>query len=362
MAEATLEASNESAGASTIASQAQNPEAPQVDAAHNSGAPAPSKSQRPEWLKALVPGLLVAVVCGLFASAFLWPMSQMAPKDISLAIAGPEAQVAQIEQALTAQQEDLFLFTELDDRAAVEQAIAEREVLGGVSIGADGIEFMTASADNAQVSQMLGQVAAGMKEKSPFPVTVTDVVGGGNAFAGNLSMLPALIGGMMGGMLSIFMVRRPAHRIITIVVGAIGVGLVGAAVLGPWFDLLPGNYWLNALALGGAALAISSVIAGLGSVLGKAGAGLGVVLVMLIGTPWGGVMVPTEFLPGTMAAIGAHMPTGTLVSLIKSISYFPEAATAGQWWTLAIWVIAGMLLILIGALIHARKAAWKVVA
>ena len=49
------------------------------------------------------------------------------------------------------------------------------------------------------------------------------------------------------------------------------------------------------------------------------------------------------------------MPTGTLVNLIKSISYFPEAATAGEWWTLAIWVIAGMLLILIGAQIRARR-------
>ena len=46
-------------------------------------------------------------------------------------------------------------------------------------------------------------------------------------------------------------------------------------------------------------------------------------------------MVPSEFLPSAMA-------------------------TVGQWLTLAIWAIAGMLLILIGALIHARKPALKV--
>ena len=71
-------------------------------------------------------------------------------------------------------------------------------------------------------------------------------------------------------------------------------------------------------------------------------------------------MVPSEFLPSAMATIGAHLPTGTLVGLITSINYFPEAATVGQWLTLAIWAIAGMLLILIGALIHARKPALKV--
>lgn len=52
------------------------------------------KKSRPEWLKALIPGLLAMVICGLFAAAYMWPMSQMDPKNISVAIAGPEEQVA----------------------------------------------------------------------------------------------------------------------------------------------------------------------------------------------------------------------------------------------------------------------------
>ena len=353
------------------------------------------KKPRPEWVKALIPGLLVAVICGVFASAFLWPMSQMEPKDISIAITGPDEQVAQLEDSLTAQQDDLFVFTEYADRDAAVQAIEAREVLGGVVVGQEGTEFLTASAGNAQVTQMLGQVAAGMERAvaaqgaqgvadavqaakdqglpaeqilavqeqaqqraSSVSVTVTDVVsGGGNAFAGNLTMLPALIGGMMGGMLSVMMVKRPSYRILTVVVGSIGVGLVGAAVLGPWFDMIPGSYGLHALALGLGALAVSSVISGLGSLFGMGGAGLGAALVMLIGTPWGGIMMPTEFLPGAMATVGAHMPTGTVVSLMKSISYFPDATTGGQWWTLALWATVGILVILGGALLSSARDA-----
>lgn len=218
-------------------------------------------------------------------------------------------------------------------------------MVGGVVVGPEGTQFLTASAGNAQVTQMLTQIAAGMEKAiavqaeqgvaeavaaakaqgipaeqilalqeqahskaSAVTVTVTDVVsGGGNAFAANLTMLPALIGGMMGGMLSILMVKRPAYRLITLVVAATGVGLIGAAVLGPWFDMIPGSYGMHALALG-------------------------------------------------LGALGAHMPAGTVVSLMKSSSSFPAAATGGQWWTLILWAASGLVLVLIGAAIHAAKS------
>ncbi|MGO2655761.1 MAG: hypothetical protein ACTH93_08020 [Pseudoclavibacter sp.] len=353
----------------------------------------PAKRPLPVWMQALAPGLLVAVICGVFVSAFLWPMSQMHPEGIRLAVAGPDAQVSQIESALTAQQADLFSFAQQNDRDAAVGAIERRDVDGAVIVGERGTEFLTASAGNAQVTQILGQVATGMRQgleqksdqaiddalsaaksqgasaeqilamqqtlhekaQAATTVTVTDVVGGGNAFAGNLTMLPALIAGMMGGMFSMLMVKRPFARLITLGVAALGAGLIGATVLGPWFDMIPGSYWAHALALGLGALAISSVIAGLGTLFGPAGMGIGVALVLLIGTPWGGIMVPTEFLPGFMGTFGAQLPNGTVVSLMKSLSYFPDASTSGQWLTLLLWAAAGVVLLVIGAMLRERR-------
>lgn len=134
------------------------------------------------------------------------------------------------------------------------------------------------------------------------------------------------------------MVKRPLTRLVTIVTAAIGSGLVGSAVIGSWFGMLPGNYWMHALVLGTGALAFSAVISGLGTLLGYGGMGLGIIFMMLIGTPWGGVMMPTKFLPDFMGGLGFHMPTGTVVNLMKSVSYFPEAATGAQWWTLIAWI------------------------
>ncbi|WP_217135851.1 hypothetical protein [Leucobacter chinensis] len=347
------------------------------------------------WAKAIVPGLLVTLVSALFATAFIWPMTQADPHDIPMAVAGPEEQRAAIEQGIAAQKPDLFDLTEVADRDAAVEAIEQREVAGAVVVGDEGVEFLTASAAGPQIAQLLNQAAGGLEQKitqqreqamneafetakehgatadellmiqeqgraqqEKSPVVVTDVVSGGeNAFAANLTMLPALIGGMMGGALSMLMVKRPLRRIATIVTAAAGSGLMGAAILGPWFDLVPGDYWLHALALGAGALAISSVISGLGSLFGYAGMGIGVLAVLLIGTPWGGIMVASEFLPGGMASLGASMPTGTMVSLMKSLSYFPAAATGGQWGTLGLWILGGLTAIVIGAVVFAKRNA-----
>lgn len=349
---------------------------------------------RPAWLTALLPAVLVAIVVGLFASAFIWPLHASDPKDIPLGIAGDQAKLEQIEQQLDANKPDLFAVTDYADRDAVVGAIERRDVEGGLVVGDTGVEVLTASAGNAQVTQILTQLAAGMKEQqaaaaqqavatavanaqaqgvpaeqilqlqqqaqqaaAAVTVTTTDVVSGGAvAAAGNLVMLPALIGGMATAMLAFFMVRRPIYRIITLIAGAALAGLSGAAVLGPWFDVLPGSYGMHALGLGMGILAIGATIAGLATLLGKAGIGIGVALMMLVGNPWGGMLVPNEFLPGFMGWLGAHMPNGQVITVMKNISYFPEASQSSQWWILASWAAAGIVLVIAGAALQAARA------
>ncbi len=354
---------------------------------------APAKRDLPAWLKALLPGVLGAIVVGVFVSAFLWPLKVSEPGDIAFGVTGPEQQVSQIEQQFAAKQADLFNVTNYDDRDAVMKAIETRDIEGGLVVSDAGIEMLTASAGNPQVAQMLTQMAAGMKEQqqaaaqqavtdavkqaqdqgvpaeqilalqqqaqekaAAVTVTATDVVSAGSSgAAANLLMLPALIGGMATAMLAFFMVARPRLRIITLLAGSVFAGLVGAAVLGPWFDILPGSFAMNSLALGMGILAISAMICGLATLLGPAGIGIGVVLMMLIGNPWGGMLVPTEFLPGFMGWLGAHMPNGNVITLMKNINFFPDATQAGQWWMHIIWAATGLVLLLIGALVQASK-------
>ena len=364
-----------------------------VESAPTGGSP--STKTLPEWTKALGIGLLVSLIAGLFATAFLWPMTTAAPKNIAFGVAGPEEQITQMEAKLNATQADLFDISTYDDRDAVVTAIKERDILGGLVVGADGIEMLTASAGNAQVAQLLNQMATGLQTQQAAQVqeataeavsqavsqgataeqvlaiqtqaqekaatsalTVTDVVPGGtSAGMSNLTMIPALIGGLMSAVLSFLLVKKNlANRIVAIVAGAVLAGLIGAAVLGPWFGVLDGSYWLTAFGLMMGALAVGLTISGLATLIGPAGLGLGALTIVMFGNPWGGFMAPTEFLADPWGSIGAHMPNGTVISLIKSINFFPDASTGNQWLTLVIWAFCGLALLLAGIALQKRKA------
>lgn len=344
--------------------------------------------------KATAIGLAMACVGALFASAMVWPMVTAEPHDVPIAVAGPEQATEQLVANLNTQREGLFDVSALDNRDQAVRAIEQREVTGAIVVDpATGIEVLTASAGNAQVTQLLTQIADGLQaqvevktedaltiavteataagatgeqivaiqqqaaeQADTQKVTVTDIVNGGPlAMAATLTMFPALIAGLSGGIISLLLIKRPAYRFASLGTAALVTGLLGAAVLGPWFDLLQGPYWLQAAALSLGTLAIGSTIVGLGSAFGRPGMSIGALIIVLLANPWGGGMMPSEFLIDPWGTIGSYMPNGTLIQLLKSISFFPKAETSQYWWTLAIWALCGLVFLAAGIFIQRRK-------
>lgn len=312
------------------------------------------------WIMAAAVGLGMALVGCLFAVAFLWPLTTAHPKDVGLVLAGPAAATAPIEKALGAQG-DAFALRTAPTRADAVAQIERREVAGGIVVGQQGIEVLTASAGGPQVAQLLSQLATGMQAQAaqtgrPIAVTTTDVVPGGSAAgAANLTMIPALIAGLTGSIVGFLMVKRPDRRIATLLTAAATAGLLGSAVLGPWFGILHGGYWAQAGGIALGALAIGAFITGLASLIGRGGLVIGALIIVLFGNPWGGFMVPSEFLARPWGVIGSYLPTGTIITLLRSLSFFPDAPTAGRWWTLTAWAIAGLVMLAGGSVLHRRR-------
>jgi hypothetical protein len=327
------------------------------------GGAARARGKTAEWLRAILVGFGMALVGGLFAVAFLWPMTTAQPRDIALAVAGPEQARAGIEQALSTQQAGLFDVTSVDTRDEAVAAIETREASGAVVVGADGVEVLTATGGGPQVAQLLTQMATGLQAQlaqsgQQTTVTVTDVVPGGTgSSAANLTLIPALIAGLAGSVVALLLVRRPYMRAATILTSSVTAGLLGALILGPWFDILPGSYWRTAAAIAMGALAIGAFVTGMGSLFGKVGLALGAVITVLFGNPWGGMLIPSEFLEKPWGTIGSYLPNGTYLHLVRSVNYFPNAATGSQWLILALWVVFGFGLVAVGSVLHHRRTA-----
>lgn len=66
-------------------------------------------------------------------------------------------------------------------------------------------------------------------------------------------------------------------------------------------------------------------------------------------------MATKEFLPEPWGTLGSWMPNGTLIALLRDLSYFPSASTAPLWWTLIGWIAFGFVCLGIGAWAQLEK-------
>lgn len=329
-----------------------------------------SPNVRTRWGLGALLGLGGSLVVSLIVLAFLWPVATASPRDLPLTVVGSAEQASLVAEALNTQSDGLFAFSEATDRSEAVNAIERRESYGAIVLGQQP-EVLVSSAANPAIAQQLAgigaklqqmlaqQITAAGGDPAQLQVPVTDVVqlsaadpnGAGLAVAS----FPLTLGGIIGGMLVSFLVVGSWRKLTALTAYAVGAGLFVAVILQPWFGVLQGSFGLNALAIGLAMFATGSLIVGLHSLLGRPGAVLGAILTLLIGNPISAASMPHQFIAGAWGDIGQGFVPGAASTLIRSISYFPEAPMAAQWLTLASWSAAGVVLLTLGRL--RRKAA-----
>ncbi|WP_149182959.1 ABC transporter permease [Streptomyces sp. TRM49041] len=299
--------------------------------------------------------LLIPALVALALWAFAWPAARVAPHDLPIGVAGPEAAAAQVERGLQ-QREGAFDVHRYADEAAARAAIEDREVYGAVIVAQEGPKLLTASAASPAVAQLLQQ-AVQTQAPGGAPVPVTDVAptppGDPRGSALPASVLPLGLAGMAGGTVVTLLGLHGIRAVTALTGAAVLVGLVGAALTHSWLGALTGDWWTEAGVLALTALAIAATVTGLGALLGRAGLGLGALLMVLLGNPFSGAASAPELLPEPVGTIGQWLPPGAGASLLRSVAYFDGAAAGGHAVTLALWALLGLTAVLVGG----RRAA-----
>jgi hypothetical protein len=310
-------------------------------------------------------------VLAVLVLAFLWPAATSQPRGIRVAVAGPPAAVAAFSTTLATQQPGLFDLTPVPDRAAAVAAVESRDAVGALVLGS-APEVLAASAAGTQLSQpmtaLAGQVQQALQAQADAAagsgrtagrvvVPVTDLVPlsqddpRGTGFM--VGMFPLVIGGIVGGAGLWWAVTGRSRRTTALLVYAVVAGLVLAAVLRSWFGTLQGSWWAQAAAVALLLAAIAAPVAGLAGRLGWPGVPVGAVLMLLVGNPLSGVMIPEQFLPAPWGTVGQWLPPGAGATLLRDLSYFPSADATRPWLVLGAWALAGLVL---GAAGRARAA------
>lgn len=301
-------------------------------------------------------GHVLGLVIGLTALltvllvAFAWPSSQLGPRQLPVAVAGPPELVVQVERLLARALGDDAL--DVRPVASREQAVAlveQRETYGALLLTPTGPEVLVASAGSPAAAQLLTDV--GRQIAADGSPTVTDVVplpaGDPRGAVLGSGAFPLVIGGIAAaGALALQVPRRGARAL-----GALGVavaaGLALTAVLQVWLDALAGVYLLNAavVALGLAAVALP--LLGLHRLLGTPGLGLGTAAVLLLGNPLSAVTSAPELLPGGWSTLGQLLPPGAVGSALRSVAFFDGAGALVPLLVLAGWCVLGLLMLLV---------------
>ncbi|GAB3157541.1 hypothetical protein GCM10027059_00750 [Myceligenerans halotolerans] len=189
-------------------------------------------------------------------------------------------------------------------------------------------------------------------------VAVTDVVPlsdddpNGSGFTA--ALFPTLLGGMIGGIGISIAVRGAMRRAVATLLYAVLGGGILTGILQGWFGALQGDWWWTLAAMSLSIAAIAAPITGIVALVGPAGVAAGPVLMLLIGNPISGATMPKEFLPWHWGEIGQWFPPGASGTLLRDLSYFPEADPATAWIALGAWAAGGILLSLVG---HATASA-----
>lgn len=382
--------------------------APQAAASQNVAAKgaetSAARTERSSWIKVISTSLLASLLVALVILAFTWPTKTMEAKNLPVSIAGPEVTVSQFEQSLKDKGIETFELKQASSREEAEQQIKQRETYGAI-VFTEGAapEVLTAPAANTAATQILNDVAtqlnaqiqqkaltaktealtqavqaggeqgaqaaaqleqmkAQAEQASAMAVKTTVVVplseGDSSGSGIAISAFPLVIGGILGGSFSALRVNGTGRRFATATLYAVIGGALTALILNVWFGLVPGDFATLWAAFGATYLATASFIVGVSALSSPlAGLGLGAVVTMFIGNPISGASMPSAFLPGAWGQIGQMMVPGASSTLLRSIAYFPEAATSGQWLVLGSWIAFGLLTGVIGWAVKERRTA-----
>ncbi|WP_348788376.1 ABC transporter permease [Leifsonia sp. NPDC080035] len=338
------------------------------------GAPGP-RGPRTPWPRALVLALGAAAAVVVLLLAFLWPTVTSSVKDLPIAIAGPAAQVSAVEKQLDAAADGAFDVTAVSTRQDAVDRIRTRDVYGAIILG-DKPEVLTASANGAAVTQLLTGVAGTLQEQAnaqaaaavkqaiaagrapagtaapTITVPVTDVVPLASTDSRGVGLtaaaFPLVLGGMIGGLLISLLVAGSWRRLTVVAAYAAVGGLAIVGIMQGWFGILQGSFWLNALAVGLSLFATAAFIVGMNALLGRPGIAVGAVLTVLVGNPISSAAQPLQFLVGPWGEIGQWFVPGASVTLLRDLSYFPDASTAFPWLVLLGWAAVGVVAMLAG--------------
>jgi hypothetical protein len=306
---------------------------------------------------ALLVAVGVVIIQALLVPLFAEPAAKTAPRDVPVVVAGPAPAAQALAGRLRSAHPGAFAVTAVPDMPAADAALRDRSAYAAFVIEPTGLSLHLASAASPTVATLLTQAVAQLGTPTPrvldvVPTAPADPRGAG--FAAGL--LPLILTSVAAGLLLTLLVPGRIARLSGLLGYALLAGALGALVLNGWLGVLGGHYVPEAAAIALLALAASAAVAGLGTLAGRAGLGLGALLVFLVGNPLSAAASAPQLLPKPWGQVGQWLPPGAGATLLRSVAYFSGRGGFLATCVLGGWALAGLALVAVAPRAAARRA------
>src|SRR3954447_19544594 len=270
---------------------------------------------------------LVLVVA--YAFSFVFAQATPEPHELPVAVAG--ARAAQAQRRIERAAGESFAVRRVDGAGAARQLIRDRKIYGALVVGAGRPRLLTAPAAGESAVdplQMKLPQAAGVDGTPSIEQVRALVSADPEGRALELTITPLVILGLVVPlMLTVIAAALPVRDRTVLIAGF-------AAVAGPCVVLVvhsalgavPGPFVPLAALAALALFAVAATVTALIAVLGPPGAGVGILLLLVVGNVGSGAGVVRELQPGLWRVVGGYLPPGAAADALRGVAYFDGAA------------------------------------
>jgi hypothetical protein len=316
-------------------------------------------SEHPQWKVLAVICVVLPTVVTLAVLAFAWPAARVQPRDLPVGVVGTTTATEKVVTALQRTDPDAFDLRIYNDESAARDAIRDRDVYGVLDVTEGGVRVLEASAASPAVARLLSTTGDSVARLLGKPGTVAGVsevdvvVADHDDPMGQVlssALLPLTICSIMiAAIIALLLEFRPAWRMIVAltavsIISGLGVYLIAE----PYLSVLPHNGFAAWCVLSLTILAMSATTAGLISIGGAVGLGIGAALFVFVGNPFSGTSTAPELLPGLAHYVGQWLPPGASANALRSIVYFDGNDAGSHIGVLVAWAVFGIIAILTG--------------
>ena len=296
----------------------------------------------------------LTLLVALIALAFGWTAARPTPHDLPIGVAG-ELTASQLQPTLDGIAPRGFTVTSYPDRAALASAVRNREVYGGLTTDRGSTTLLTATGASPAAAQLLIEVGVRAAQAAGTPLHTEDLAplpaNDPHSRGLTISALVLVLAGLLPALtLPMSFPGQFWLQFLITVVFSVLTALTFTVILRHIFGSVEHDAAAVGTGLTLGVLAMSLSVLGLTALFRHAGLVIGVLAAVLLGVPLSGVFSAPEMLSHGWRTVGQLLPQGATVTVLRSTAYFSGAGAATATVVLAVWAVAGALLVAIAGL------------